>query len=417
VATVDLRELKALEIAARLRIDWQGDCWLVPSQNSISRKYRVTLGENPSCDCEDFQLRQKPCKHVMAAQLVSARDHDGKSPGIVVDAVPKKQTYKQKWPAYNHAQSHEKERFRVLLHDLCSDIIEPVRTARGQKPHPVKDAIFAMVYKVYCLFGSRRFSTDLREAHAAGYLSAAIPGVKVTAFHENKDFTPILKELIRRAALPLRWADTDFAIDSSGFGSSRFERWIDEKYGVTRRKCVWVKVHAACGVKTNVVTAVRILDKDAADSPQFVPLLKETARSFTIGEVSADKAYASLENFEAVAGFGGTGFLAFKNNATGGVGGMFEKMFHYFQYRRDEFLQHYHKRSNAESTFSMIKRKFGDSVRSKTDTAMVNETLCKFLAHNICCVIQEQAELGIEANFWPDTPVAVPVVLAFARPG
>src|SRR5229473_21630 len=44
-----------------------------------------------------------------------------------------------------------------------------------------------------------------------------------------------------------------------------------------------------------------------------------TAQNFTIGEMSADKAYASLENFEEVAACGGTGFLAFKSNTTGGV--------------------------------------------------------------------------------------------------
>ena len=62
-------------------------------------------------------------------------------------------------------------------------------------------------------------------------------------------------------------------------------------------------------------------------------------------------------------------------------------MYHYFASRREEFLQHYHKRSNVESTFSMVKRKFGDSLRSKTDTAMVNETLAKLLCHNLCCLI------------------------------
>src|SRR2546428_7003601 len=59
-----------------------------------------------------------------------------------------------------------------------------------------------------------------------------------------------------------------------------------------------------------------------------------------------------------------------------------------------------YKRSNVESTFSAVKRKFGDSVRSKADTAMVNEVLCKFLCHNLCCLIQEQCELGIEPIFW-----------------
>jgi hypothetical protein len=59
----------------------------------------------------------------------------------------------------------------------------------------------------------------------------------------------------------------------------------------------------------------------------------------------------------------------------------------------------YHARSNVESTFSMIKRKFGDSVRSKGDTAQKNEVLCKVLAHNVCCVIAAWYELGIEPDF------------------
>jgi hypothetical protein len=81
---------------------------------------------------------------------------------------------------------------------------------------------------------------------------------------EDETFTPILKRLVHASSLPLRAVETDFAIDSSGFSSNKFERWFDEKYGTTRSKCVWVKVHIACGMKTNIVTAVRILDKDAA---------------------------------------------------------------------------------------------------------------------------------------------------------
>jgi hypothetical protein len=49
---------------------------------------------------------------------------------------------------------------------------------------------------------------------------------------------------------------------------------------------------------------------------------------------------------------------------------------------------------------SMIKRKFGDSLRSKSDVAMMNETLCKILCHNLVVVIHEMCELGIEPIFW-----------------
>ncbi len=66
---------------------------------------------------------------------------------------------------------------------------------------------------------------------------------------------------------------------------------------------------------------------------------------------------------------------------------------------REKFLEHYHKRSNAETAYSMIKGKFGDSVRSKSDVGQINETLCKVLCHNICVLIQAIHELGIEPTF------------------
>lgn len=121
-------------------------------------------------------------------------------------------------------------------------------------------------------------------------------------------------------------------------------------------------------------------------------------------------AYASGENYEGIAALGGTGFFAFKSNTTGGIGGLFEKMFHYFQFQKDEFLKHYHQRSNVESTFSAVKRKFGDSVRSKTDVAMKNEVLCKLLAHNLTCLIQEEETLGIAPMFFKEEATALAVV-------
>jgi transposase len=74
-------------------------------------------------------------------------------------------------------------------------------------------------------------------------------------------------------------------------------------------------------------------------------------------------------------------------------------MFHYARLHSEQFFARYHVRSNVESTFSMVKRKFGDSLRSKSDVAMKNETLAKFICHNICCVIQEMHESGIDPTF------------------
>jgi hypothetical protein len=62
--------------------------------------------------------------------------------------------------------------------------------------------------------------------------------------------------------------------------------------------------------------------------------------------------------------------------------------------------RHYHKRSNVESTFHMVKAKFGGALRSKTFTAPANEALCKILCHNLCVLVQSSYELGVDATFW-----------------
>jgi len=406
------REERGLIIAATCKLNRTDDgTFLVPSQSNVDKIYRVNM-QAKSCTCPDHAESGFTCKHFHAASYTFQRDYlpDGTMIETRNITLTQKTVFKQDWRAYNLAQSTEKHRFQELLFDLTRGVKETyVPGGRGRTPHSNKDSIFAMAYKVYSTFSSRRFSCDLKDAHEKNYLSRTMPGLKVPILMENPSFTPILKELIGYSARPLRGVESDFAIDSSGFSLNKFEKWFDHKHGTTRFKHAWVKVHLACGVKTNVVTAVRILDKDAADCPQFVPLVQETKRHFSIGEMSADKAYASLENFEEVAGCNGQAFIAFKSNHTGAVGGQFEKAFHYFQFKNDEYMKHYHKRSNVESTFSAIKRKFGDSVRSKCDYATVNEVLCKILCHNICCLIQEQCELGIEPIFWKEETAALAV--------
>jgi transposase len=277
--------------------------------------------------------------------------------------------------------------------------------------------VFAAAFKVYSTVSTRRFACDLNDACKKGYLSKPVHYNSICAYLEDASLTPILRDLIIRSSLPLAAVETQFAADSSGFSTSRFTRWYDHKYGVTREEHDWVKVHIMTGVRTNVITAVEIHGREAGDAPQFVPLLNATAQNFKVEEVSADKAYASVDNIEGVVGVGGTPYIAFKASATGGRGGLWEKAFHYYQFRRDEFLAHYHKRSNVESTFSMVKAKFRDHVRSRTDAAMVNEALCKLLCHNICCVIQSQCELGIEAVFWPEKQQEEPMILSLNRRG
>jgi DDE family transposase len=122
------------------------------------------------------------------------------------------------------------------------------------------------------------------------------------------------------------------------------------------------------------------------------------AQNFTMAEVSADKAYSSREMIAFVEQIGAEPFIPFRSNSKSKPNmpaPAWDRLFHYYNFRREEFLAHYHKRSNVESAFSSMKRKFGDFIRSKTDIAQINEALLKVLAHNIVCLVHSISELGI----------------------
>lgn len=203
----------------------------------------------------------------------------------------------------------------------------------------------------------------------------------------------------------MKSVETDFAVDSSGFATTTYNRWFDHKWGKERSEAKWVKAHLMCGVKTHVVTSVEVSPTETADAPQFPKLVNATARTFDINEVSADKAYSSKKNLNAVIAVNGTPYIPFKSYSKGRQGmhkfdGVWQRMWHFYNFNRETFFQHYHKRSNVETAFSMIKAKFRGAVRAKTPTAQVNEVLCKILCHNICVLIQSIYELGLEPTFW-----------------
>ncbi len=405
MATLTSREERGLVIAGTQKLTQKGKVWLVPSQNGKG-KYTVCPDmDTPYCSCPDHEETGMPCKHVYAVRYTMKREQS--ADGTVTETrsviFTQKKTYKQDWPMYNLAQIEEKRRFQALLFDLCRGVADPEPNKTGRARTPMPDMVFASAFKIYSTLSSRRFGTDLEEAHTKGYLSKRLHPVMVGKFLNSELMTQVLEELIVRSSLPLRAIEKTFAPDSTGFSTSRFVRWFDEKYGRERSGKDWVKAHAIFGVKTNVATAVEIAERSTGDSPMFKPLVEKTAENFEVREVPADKAYLSHENLALVERLGGTAYVPFKSNSVQGESGsLWEKMYLYYQLKREDFEKHYHQRSNAESGFSMVKAKFRDNVRSTTDTAMKNEVLCKFLCHNICCVIQSQLELGIAPEFWQD---------------
>src|ERR1700683_2736376 len=255
---VEARKMRGMEIAAKYKVVRRPDGdWTVPSQTASTR-YTVCVKLH-KCTCPDFELRQCKCKHQWAVEFVQSREQNGDGTETVTQRMTvteqvTRPTYAQDWPAYNAAQTNEKAHFQTLLPDLCRGIKDPEQT-NGRPRLPLCDAVFCAAFKVYSTVFGRRFTCDLHDAHAKGYIAKVPHFNSIFNYLESPAVTPILQNLIEQSSLPLQAVESDFAVDSTGFGSSRFAKWFNFKYGEERIAKDWVKVHLMCGVKTNIVTS------------------------------------------------------------------------------------------------------------------------------------------------------------------
>jgi transposase len=391
------RQEKGLAIAQTRQIKKLEDGFAVQSQNS-KRFYFVD--NEGQCTCPDCQkgLSDK-CKHAFAVEYYLQKITMTKEGKTVIET--KRLTYPQAWSAYNKSQQEEKARFLELLNDLIEVPVETEKRSRGQPKISKHDLLFSSALKVYSQFSLRRFMSDLQEAKSKGFIQKKACFASVGHFMQKEELIPVLKELIEKTAIVLKSVETTFAIDSTGFRTTKFDDYCREKHK-TGKQHKWLKLHAVCGTKTNIITACEVLEEYSNDNPQFVPLISTTANNgFDLQEVYADKGYTSRKNLGLVQELGGTPYIPFKKDAStrSSKSLLWRKMFHYFQYNQEEFMKHYHARSNIETTFMALKAKFNDCLKSKTNTAQVNELLLKVLCFNIVQVIHETNELGINAIF------------------
>ena len=297
---VNPRQVRGQRIADRFRISQRGPIWLVPSESNERTRYHVDPFA-ASCNCPDFESRGLKCKHQWAVEYTVTRETSEAGTETVTQSL--RVTYSQDWPTYNAAQTHEHERFLPLLRELCDGIEQPVQTF-GRPRLPLSDVVFALGVKSYSTLSGRRATSYVREAEGQGFMDVAPSYNSAFRYLESDDLTAVLKTLIEESARPLASIESDFAIDSTGFGTTTYRRWFDHKWGRERSTQTWVKTHIVTGVTTNIVTAAKATASESADAPQLPELIGKTAETFTMREVSADKGYISRRNLHAIKNLG-----------------------------------------------------------------------------------------------------------------
>ena len=334
------------------------------------------------------------------------------------DDNSKRKTYPQQdWAAYNQAQVYEKEYFLLLMSEVVDLVIVPEHPA-GRPRHSLTDIIKCMIVKVYGQKSTRRSMTDLREAHMYGYINT-VPHYNTIIDHfSDPDLTPIMHDLIQYTSFPLRNIESNLAIDSSGFSTSGFLRWHEEKHGKPkqdepvgeeeakaekeRKMREWLKLHIVVGERTQTVVSATVEGWSSSDYRQFIPLFARVPENFNVREISADGAYLGRTNMEAAELMGAKPYIPYHKRIVQpnpADNSMWAKMFWMFHHRQEEWKSRYHRRSKVETAFSTIKRVFGPSVRSRNHVAQVNEVLLKVLCHNIVVLVHEMHELGVYPEF------------------
>lgn len=314
---------------------------------------------------------------------------------------PKKK-YQQNGPAYNEAQMNEKVYVLEFLDELLDYMPFPeIKIKPGRKPFTWKEKLTHVILQAYNTKSSRRSIGDLKIAQKLNYLPKAPHFNSLLKTLNDPETTKWLQHLINISGLPLKHLEQDLAIDSSGIGSNTYMRWFDIRIGRNNERKSFKKIHIASMVNTNIISSAIVTEGTSADGPQFQPLIKQTKKVYDIKEVSADMAYSSKNNLNFASENGILPFIPFKKNVTGKSRGsfMWSKMYKYFKTNPEEFYKKYHKRSNSETVFHMIKTKFGKSTRCINITAQINEILAICAAHNLCVLIQEMYEHNLVIDF------------------
>jgi len=308
----------------------------------------------------------------------------------------------QDWHKYNLAKTQEKRLFYELLNELCSLIPEEVHE-KGRKPIPVKDLVFTSALKLYNGFSLRKIDYDIREAEMCGYIKKKPHYNRLSEFFNHNLTYLLLQKLVTITALPLKELEDDFSMDASGFGSYQYERWMRTRFA--RPKTEWrnyLKGHVCIGTRTNVICSAEITYGNFNDGKQAPILLSQINRNFKPKTINGDKGYSSYKIMQLIDSIGAQPFIAFQDRVikeSKKAPEIWNKMFRYFRDHKELFLKNYHKRSNVETVFAMVKMRLGEFLKSKNYESQRNELLMKFIVHNITCLVQEIFERDVKVDF------------------
>lgn len=295
----------------------------------------------------------------------------------------------------------EKENFLKAMNLFLDGINLEVEQYQGRPRVMKRDVVKCLLVKTYHQFSYRRAMYDIEDLFHQGKVNQIIQRPTLIKYMLDPELTKELQKLIGLSSLSFVNKTTCIIFDSTWFpkmlrlsGNTLKERF---KGNIKIPSFVkTMKLHVSMCRDTKIITHAIPSIGTAHDSPFFKELLEESVKlGFKIDELLADKGYLSKDSYKLAEEYGIKAFIDFRANVNVKRGGskLWAQQLILSRENPKEWKESYRNRVLVESLFSTIKRKWGNYLRSRNETAEFNEMLLLSLVHNLTVIGKEYCDI------------------------
>lgn len=192
----------------------------------------------------------------------------------------------------------------------------------------------------------------------------------------DKSLTDKLEKLIQTCAFHFMKYEDTLIVDSTWFAQKMYSGGHQEVYDKEHAPLQKVrKLHIGCLSNSKIIAYAKATIGTAHDSPIFREIVSTICdNGFSIDKCLADAGYSSKNNYALCQSLGIKDiFIDFKSNITGkrAKSQAWRTAFNLYKNENEIWHENYRFRVLVESVFSVIKRKFLNWLRTKTDTARI----------------------------------------------